>query len=90
MSRLVRWGSLAMVISVMALMALAVLNFGAIARAATPQEACVTTGGTSLDAPASSHRPFRGYCRCGCSFIPDCNTSADCGGGICSKAPSCC
>jgi hypothetical protein len=33
---------------------------------------------------------FRGYCRCGCSLVRDCNTSADCGGGLCLKGPTCC
>jgi hypothetical protein len=34
---------------------------------------------------------FHGFCPCGCSFIPDCNTSADCfGGATCQTAPSCC
>jgi hypothetical protein len=90
MARLVRSASLVMVVSVMVLMTLAVLNFGVVARAATPQGPQVSPSCTSVDDQTSSHRPFRGYCRCGCSFTPDCNTSADCGGGICSKAPSCC
>jgi hypothetical protein len=33
---------------------------------------------------------FHGFCRCGCSNIPDCNTDADCGGSTCSTAISCC
>jgi hypothetical protein len=34
---------------------------------------------------------FHGFCPCGCSFEPDCNTSADCfGGAACMTAPSCC
>jgi hypothetical protein len=34
---------------------------------------------------------FHGFCPCGCSFVPDCNTSADCfGGATCRTAPSCC
>jgi hypothetical protein len=43
--------------------------------------------------PASSARPphgFTGYCRCGCSLVKDCNTSADCGGWACLKGPTCC
>jgi hypothetical protein len=35
-------------------------------------------------------RPPRGYCRCSCSFTPDCSTNADCGGGLCLKGPTCC
>jgi hypothetical protein len=33
---------------------------------------------------------FRGYCRCGCRFVKDCNTDADCGGGRCLAGVSCC
>lgn len=33
---------------------------------------------------------FRGYCSCGCSFVKDCNTDADCGSGRCLKGPTCC
>jgi len=41
--------------------------------------------------PVSSARKFHGFCPCGCSFVPDCNTSADCfGGATCQTAPSCC
>jgi hypothetical protein len=43
--------------------------------------------------PAASARPphgFTGYCSCGCSFVKDCNTSADCGSGTCLKGPTCC
>jgi len=41
---------------------------------------------------ASDPKPhgFTGYCACGCSFVKDCNTSADCGGAGCLKAPTCC
>jgi len=42
--------------------------------------------------PAASARPphYTGYCACGCSFVKDCNTSADCGGSPCLGAPTCC
>jgi hypothetical protein len=33
---------------------------------------------------------YRGYCRCSCSSVKNCNTSADCGGSLCLKAISCC
>ena len=33
---------------------------------------------------------FKGFCACTCTNIPDCNTSADCGGGLCLRAPTCC
>lgn len=41
---------------------------------------------------ASDPKPhgFTGFCACGCSFVRDCNTSADCGGGACLKGPTCC
>jgi hypothetical protein len=46
---------------------------------------------TSDVAPVGQTRkPMRGYCRCTCSFIPNCSTSADCGGGLCLKGPTCC
>ena len=41
--------------------------------------------------PASqAAKPRRGYCRCSCSFTPDCSTNADCGGSLCLKGPTCC
>ncbi len=33
---------------------------------------------------------YRGYCQCGCRFVKDCNTDADCGGGRCLAGVSCC
>lgn len=33
---------------------------------------------------------FRGYCRCSCSLVKNCNTSADCGGSACLGGPTCC
>jgi hypothetical protein len=39
---------------------------------------------------ASHSRPFRGFCACSCTFTPDCNTSADCGGSACLPAVTCC
>ena len=44
----------------------------------------------ALPAASSPHQGFRGYCRCGCSFVKDCNTSADCGGSPCLKGPTSC
>ena len=49
-------------------------------------------------APSTSPQPefmtsstvFHGFCRCSCTRIPDCNTSADCGGSACLKAITCC
>jgi len=37
-----------------------------------------------------SSRPFHGHCKCSCSIIPDCNTSADCGGAPCLAGITCC
>ena len=39
---------------------------------------------------ASHPKPFRGFCACSCTFTPDCNTSADCGGSACLPGPTCC
>ena len=42
-------------------------------------------------APATpAAKPRRGFCRCSCSFVPNCSTSAECGGGLCLKGPTCC
>lgn len=35
-------------------------------------------------------KKFHGFCPCGCSSVPNCNTNADCGGGTCSAFISCC
>lgn len=50
------------------------------------------TGSTAVsNAPSlQAFRKFRGFCQCSCSSIPNCNTSADCGGGTCSAFISCC
>jgi len=37
-----------------------------------------------------SSRPFHGFCACSCTFVPDCTTSADCGGSSCLARPTCC
>jgi hypothetical protein len=44
----------------------------------------------AVDSVQPSSRPFHGHCKCSCSFIPDCNTSADCGGAPCLAAITCC
>jgi hypothetical protein len=33
---------------------------------------------------------FHGFCACSCTHVPDCNTSADCGGAACLRAITCC
>ena len=44
----------------------------------------------AVDSVAPSSRPFHGHCKCSCSSIPDCNTSADCGGAPCLAGITCC
>jgi len=44
----------------------------------------------AVDVVQPSSRPFHGHCKCSCSVIPDCNTSADCGGAPCLAAITCC
>jgi len=59
-----------------------------LAESASPAPAVATPARL---APAGLARKFHGFCPCGCSFVPDCNTSADCfGGATCQTAPSCC
>jgi hypothetical protein len=38
----------------------------------------------------STTNKYTGYCQCGCRFVKDCNTSADCNGGRCLSGVSCC
>ena len=40
--------------------------------------------------PLPLSRPFHGFCACSCTHIPNCNTSADCGGGACLPGITCC
>ncbi len=44
----------------------------------------------TANSPLGRSRPFRGFCACSCTHIPDCNTSADCGGAACLPAITCC
>jgi hypothetical protein len=39
---------------------------------------------------ATTAPKYTGYCHCGCRFVKDCNTDADCGGGRCLGGVSCC
>jgi hypothetical protein len=62
-----------------------------------PAMSRLTTAETLLPASSLSAETawgggkFHGFCPCGCSAIPDCNTSADCyGGATCFRTPSCC
>jgi hypothetical protein len=52
--------------------------------------ALVTSLAALPAASAAKPQGFTGYCACGCSFVKDCNTSADCGGVGCLKGPTCC
>ena len=61
----------------------------ALALCAALSAAFLVTVGAASPSRAESKR-FHGYCRCGCSTVPNCDTSADCGGGACSAAISCC
>lgn len=61
----------------------------------TPGAQAVCKPAAPSTAPAqpefmASSKPFRGHCACGCSFTPDCNTSADCGGSACLAGVTCC
>jgi len=61
----------------------------------TPGSQAVCKPAAPATAPAqpefmSNPKPFRGHCACGCSFTPDCNTSADCGGSACLAGVTCC
>jgi hypothetical protein len=44
----------------------------------------------AVDGVQPSSKPFHGFCACSCTFVPDCNTSADCGGSSCLARPTCC
>jgi hypothetical protein len=90
MSRAARYGTLATAMTVMALVGLTVLGSGVIARAAGPETPAMAPGDISPDAQAKPPHGYRGFCRCSCTLVPHCNTDADCGGGICSRAITCC
>jgi hypothetical protein len=44
----------------------------------------------AVDSVQPSSKPFHGFCACSCTFVPDCTTSADCGGSACLARPTCC
>ena len=60
------------------------------APAATPAGACSPPAAPPSSAMSSGAEPFHGHCRCTCSRVFDCNTSADCGGSPCLGAITCC
>jgi hypothetical protein len=46
--------------------------------------------GLSVQPEWMASTKLHGHCRCSCSFTPDCNTSADCGGSPCLGGVTCC
>ncbi|HEX3553413.1 MAG TPA: hypothetical protein VIA62_09305 [Thermoanaerobaculia bacterium] len=42
-----------------------------------------------MTTPVTTNK-YTGYCQCGCRFVKDCNTDADCHGGRCLSGVSCC
>ena len=63
---------------------------GASIDAPAPLPVCSVKAEAGPELSSAAARPMRGYCRCSCSFIPNCTTNADCGGGLCLKGPTCC
>lgn len=62
------------------------LDFSALVAPLTPARAL-----PAGQAPSWGGGRFHGFCPCGCSGIPDCNTSADCyAHAKCLTAPTCC
>jgi len=57
---------------------------------ATPAALPAPAAASGLDAVLAGKTQFRGYCKCSCSFVKNCNTSADCGGAACIAGITCC
>lgn len=63
---------------------------------ATPGQPAVCKANDAVGVPeqpvfmTSTVTKFTGYCQCGCRFVKDCNTNADCNGGRCLSGVSCC
>ncbi len=59
-----------------------------------PAQACKASPAAAVPPPpafmATTVNKYTGYCQCGCRFVKDCNTSADCNGGRCLSGVSCC
>jgi hypothetical protein len=57
-------------------------------------EVCKANDAVAVPEPptfmTSTVKKFTGYCQCGCRFVKDCNTDADCHGGRCLSGVSCC
>jgi len=63
----------------------------ALAVPSTPSLAPAPAATNGLEGLLSqSTTKFRGFCHCSCSFVRNCNTSADCGGAACIAAITCC
>jgi hypothetical protein len=63
---------------------------------AAPDQAQVCKASRAVAVPEtpvfliSTAHKYTGYCQCGCRFVKDCNTDADCNGGRCLSGVSCC
>jgi hypothetical protein len=59
-----------------------------------PAQVCKASPAMPVPEPptfmTSTIKKYTGYCQCGCRFVKDCNTSADCNGGRCLSGVSCC
>jgi hypothetical protein len=58
-----------------------------------PAQVCKASPAAAVPPPtfmATTATKYTGYCQCGCRFVKDCNTSADCNGGRCLSGVSCC
>ena len=55
-------------------------------------ESCSEPAGAALQPQAWVEKASKklGFCHCGCSSVPTCRTSADCGGASCDRFISCC
>lgn len=67
----------------------------ALPAALAPAASAATASAHSLPAwlagpRAAGASDFQGFCHCGCSEEPDCNTDDDCSGGHCNEYRSCC
>ncbi len=85
-------------------LAIALLSPASLHSAGTVVIAAATVStSTTIDSPALpglastpsqkttvANTKFRGYCECSCTNVPDCNSSADCGGAACVHFISCC
>jgi hypothetical protein len=67
------------------------LNFEALSAVATEASPVqMERPGSAPAEPEWLAAGFKRYCRCSCSSVPNCNTSADCGGSACLAGITCC